>query len=456
MIIFIQWGLLHAFHRIGMGAEIQENTMDKNERYIFESIVSDMSDGVFVIGFDGKISLCNKAAADALNTDNNALIGKSVAMLMDEFEENDEFFELLLDAVYTRSKVIKTVPFRTDGQMRYLRVTTSFLIKESEKIALMAVISDNTDPVELFIRNKRLANQVIGLMNSFVEVMVTETEERSAYNADHTKNMVRFATRYLEWLNRQGRLTEFTMENTAPFIMSIWLHDIGKLLIPPEIMDKPTRLGECMKDVSHRIEITKLMLKMKMMNCPDEKEQLQARLEEISEANDLITECNTIGFLDDKRRERLKKISELKCITAEGEEIPIFTEYELESITVVKGTLTKNERKVVESHVNFTRDLLAKMEFRGDYRNVPMWAAGHHEMLDGSGYPDGISGADIPWETRLLTIIDIYEALTAKDRPYKPPVSSEKAFAILREMSDNGKLDRDILASFCESDAWRD
>ena len=77
-------------------------------------------------------------------------------------------------------------------------------------------------------------------------------------------------------------------------------------------------------------------------------------------------------------------------------------------------------------------------------------------MLDGSGYPDGISGADIPWETRLLTIIDIYEALTAKDRPYKPPVSSEKAFAILREMSDNGKLDRDILASFCESDAWRD
>lgn len=268
--------------------------------------------------------------------------------------------------------------------------------------------------------------------------------------------MVRFATRYLEWLNRQGRLTEFTMENTAPFIMSIWLHDIGKLLIPPEIMDKPTRLGECMKDVSHRIEITKLMLKMKMMSCPDEKEQLQARLEEISEANDLITECNTIGFLDDKRRERLKKISELKCITAEGEEIPIFTEYELESITVVKGTLTKNERKVVESHVNFTRDLLAKMEFRGDYRNVPMWAAGHHEMLDGSGYPDGISGADIPWETRLLTIIDIYEALTAKDRPYKPPVSSEKAFAILREMSDNGKLDRDILASFCESDAWRD
>ncbi len=456
MIIFIQGGLLHAFHRIGMGAEIQENTMDKNERYIFESIVSDMSDGVFVIGFDGKISLCNKAAADALNTDNNALIGKSVAMLMDEFEENDEFFELLLDAVYTRSKVIKTVPFRTDGQMRYLRVTTSFLIKESEKIALMAVISDNTDPVELFIRNKRLANQVIGLMNSFVEVMVTETEERSAYNADHTKNMVRFATRYLEWLNRQGRLTEFTMENTAPFIMSIWLHDIGKLLIPPEIMDKPTRLGECMKDVSHRIEITKLMLKMKMMSCPDEKEQLQARLEEISEANDLIKECNTIGFLDDKRRERLKKISELKCITAEGEEIPIFTEYELESITVVKGTLTKNERKVVESHVNFTRDLLAKMEFRGDYRNVPMWAAGHHEMLDGSGYPDGISGADIPWETRLLTIIDIYEALTAKDRPYKPPVSSEKAFAILREMSDNGKLDRDILASFCESDAWRD
>ena len=437
-------------------ALIQVKKMDNNERYIFESIVSDMSDGVFVIGFDGKISLCNKAAADALNTDNNDLIGKSVAILMNEFEENDEFFELLLDAVYTKSKVIKTVPFRTDGQMRYLRVTTSFLMKGEEKIALVAVISDNTDPVELFIHNKRLANQVIGLMNSFVEVMVTETEERSAYNADHTKNMVRYAVRYLDWLTGQGRLTEFTMENTAPFIMSIWLHDIGKLLVPPEIMDKPTRLGASLKDVMHRIEMTKLMLKMKMMTSADKKDELQKWMDDISEAADFINICNTMGSLDEASRERLKKISELKCITSDDEIVPLFTAYEYESITVVKGTLTKSERMMVESHVTFTRDLLAKMEFRGDYRNVPMWAASHHEMLDGSGYPDGIKGEDISWESRLLTIIDIYEALTAKDRPYKPPVPPEKAFAILRDMCGAGKLDRDILESFYESGAWRD
>ena len=95
------------------------------------------------------------------------------------------------------------------------------------------------------------------------------------------------------------------------------------------------------------------------------------------------------------------------------------------------------------------------MEFRGDYKKVPLWAAGHHELLDGSGYPERLSGEDIPWETRLITIIDIYDALTAEDRPYKPPMKPEKAFAVLDDMAEQGKIDKTILNSFRSSEAWK-
>ena len=133
---------------------------------------------------------------------------------------------------------------------------------------------------------------------------------------------------------------------------------------------------------------------------------------------------------------------------------PLLTEHELTCITIPRGTLTAEERQIIESHVTYTAKLLSKVEYRGDYKPVPKWAAGHHEMLDGSGYPDHLTAEHIPWETRLLTIIDIYDALTAEDRPYKPPMEPEKAFAILRDMAEKGKLDSDILRSFYESGAW--
>lgn len=428
--------------------------MNSSERIVFENIISSMSDGVIVIGFDGKISICNQTAAQALSVSDGMLVGKSIVMLMNEFEENDEFFELLLDAVYTRETVCKTVPFRTGEKLRYLRVTTSFLTKNDERIALIAVISDNTSAVELFIKNKRLANQITGLMNSFVEVMITETEERSSYNAKHTKSMVRYAERYLEWLREKGTLADFTNENTQPFLMSVWLHDIGKLLLPQDIMDKPTRLGSALKDVLHRIETAGLMLKIKMLSEPDKTEQLQKQADHLEFCRELILKCNSAGFLDTEARSLLSKIAKTECMTADGSVAALLSDSELEAITIVRGTLTDAERRIIESHVTFTKKLLSKMEFRGEYKNVPLWASGHHEFLDGSGYPEKLAGDDIPWETRLLTVLDIYDALTAEDRPYKPPVAPEKAFAVLRDMVQEGKLDGSIVESFFESGAW--
>lgn len=419
--------------------------MDK----LYAEIINSMSEGVIVTLFDGKISFCNEAAAAALSCPREKLIGSSVAKLMSEFEENDAFFELVLDAIYTKEKVSKTVPFFVDGDMKYLRVTTSLMSENGTNSGLVIVISDETDEVQLFISNKRLAKQVIDLMDSFVEVMVTEIEEKSTYNANHTKSMVRYATNYLEYLREKGKLTDFTSEDTHPFLMSIWLHDIGKLLVPPEVLDKPTRLGSGLSDVLHRIEIAKLMLRISLDVDTEE------RLCELDAAKELILSCNAAGFLDEDKLSQLRNAAKISCLTSDGMSTPLLNDDELEKMTIVRGTLTADERKIVESHVTFTRALLSKMAFHGVYENVPQWAAGHHELLDGSGYPDKLTAESIPWETRLLTIVDVYDALTAEDRPYKPPLPPEKAFAILRDMAAQGKVDSNILESFFNSGAWK-
>jgi len=98
--------------------------------------------------------------------------------------------------------------------------------------------------------------------------------------------------------------------------------------------------------------------------------------------------------------------------------------------------------------------MLDKMHFKGIYKEVPFWSGSHHEFLNGKGYPNGLTSDDLPDQSRLLTIIDVYDALTAEDRPYKPPMPPEKAFGILKSMRDDGQIDGRLLDEFIESKAW--
>ena len=428
--------------------------MENNEKKIYQNTIENLSDGVIVIGFDSKVCTCNDSACAMLGIGYGSAIGKTIAELMLEIEANDEFFELLLNAVYEKTKISRTVIFRAGEKVKYLKVTTTLLVEDGIDTALIAVLSDQTETTNLIIKNQSLATQITALMNSFVEVMVTAIEEKSSYNANHTRSMVRYMTRYLEWLSSHGELTGKTSENTGPLIMSVWLHDIGKLLIPPEVMDKPTRLGASLVTIRHKIEIARLMLKNRMLSGEDTKENIEIALKKLDEAEELIVSSDTLPFLDDDRIAKLHDLANFDLLTSDGKVCPLLDPYELKEITVARGTLTDEERSIIQSHVVLTGKLLSKMEFVGEYRKVPEWASEHHECLDGSGYPNGLKGDEIPWEARLLSIIDIFDALTADDRPYKPPMPPEKAFEIIKDLAEKGKLDKDIVQSFYESNAW--
>ena len=306
------------------------------------------------------------------------------------------------------------------------------------------------------LNNTRLQKAVSDILHSFVMAMVDAIDARSPYNANHTRSMVKYAARFIDWLNRQeNRPWRMPEGEIDPFLMSIWLHDVGKLVVPLEIMDKRTRLGTLEEALKNRIQTGLLMERLRALEQPEKKAQAEENQEKLKRARDTLLKMNRAGYLAEEMYRELDAIGQMTCLTPEGKEIPLLTEEEKEALSVRRGTLTDGERHEMEQHVVYTRKLLDNVKFSGIYAPVPQWAAAHHEFLNGEGYPNHLTAEQLPREVRLLTILDIYDALTAEDRPYKPSMPPEKAFRILEEMRDEGKLDGEILSLFKDSGAWR-
>ena len=317
------------------------------------------------------------------------------------------------------------------------------------------VVSALASLAAVSLNNHQLAKEVNDLLHSFVEVMVDAIDARSSYNAKHTRSMVRYADRFIDYLRATGNEWTFTEDAKDAYLMSIWLHDIGKLIVPLEVLDKPDRLGSLYDGIKNRVDIAILMEKVEALEHPERAEMCAEKAAQLKKAWEMIDKANPAGFLPDETIAELKQFAGIVCKTADHQEIPLLNEKELTSITIQKGTLTEEERKQIQSHVVYTARMLEKMNFKGIYKDVPFWSGSHHEFLNGKGYPKGLTESELPRETRLLTIIDVYDALTADDRPYKPPVPSEKAFGILESMREDGQIDGEILELFRESKAWQ-
>ncbi len=414
----------------------------------YSNIIENMTDGVFLIGHDGKVILENSVAIGLLGQE---LHGRRLITLIGEGGINDQFYQCIIEAIFQKSKIYDSVPFIKGDEKKFLRIA-AFPISDETGTSVMVMFSDVTEIVSLAEKNRILSERLAKFLQRFVKIMVNSIDKRSHYNATHTRKMAGYATRYLEYLEKNGRPVD--PDKKEPFISSVWLHDIGKLVIPLEIMDKPSRLGDKEEDIKHKIEVARLCYRIKAFEEPEKAAEYERASKELQDAEDFIMQINTRGFLDDETLSKIEAVSEMKCLTVSGEMIPLLDDYEKEALMIRKGTLTASERSVIESHVSQTYEMLREMDFEGKFKDIPEWAGNHHELLDGSGYPRGLKGDEISWETRLLTIIDIYDALTAEDRPYKPPMPPEKAFAILESMKDEGKIDGEILKDFYESKAW--
>ena len=299
------------------------------------------------------------------------------------------------------------------------------------------------------LSNIQYVQEIKAQLHSFVEAMATAIDERTPYNGSHTRNVEKYAVVLAKKINEKTNLGEcdevFDEERLERLQLAALLHDIGKMIVPRSVMNRATRMDRDMAALEDRFALLKCYYEIDSLKgkiTAEEYEQKEALLKDILE---FVHRIDNVGFLQQEDYERVQEIAKMYYEKGNGEKVYYITERERVCLSVRKGTLTDEDRKIMESHVTMTEKILSKVHFNKNYTNVPRWAAEHHEYLDGSGYPNHISGEMLDMETRILTIADIYDALTASDRPYKPPMPKAKACAILHSMANEGKLEERLV-----------
>lgn len=326
----------------------------------------------------------------------------------------------------------------------------------SEEIAL--VLESVASQAAITIQNVRYIKEIQELFRSFVRVMSSAVDALSPYNGSHTRHMAAYGERFLTYLNAQARLEgkepPFPPQRQEELIMSIWFHDIGKLVIPLEIMDKPARLRpEQRSAFLHRMEVIRLLGEIDVLS--GRHTDLETLTRETKQAEAVVESINTTGFVTDEDLEALERLSRRTYLDRDGRSRPWLTPDEHAMLTIRRGTLSDEERETMQSHVVMTDKLLSQIQFSPELSHVRQWAASHHEFLNGTGYPRHLSGEEIPAEVRIITILDIFDALTADDRPYKPGIPVEQALSILKEMAEKEeKLDAGLVRAFIQSRSW--
>ena len=184
-------------------------------------------------------------------------------------------------------------------------------------------------------------------------------------------------------------------------------------------------------------------------------EKKQRELEEIEEYFNFVLQCNEPTVLAQGGFDRLHDVAQKNFRDWEGAKIPYINDKELISLSVPRGSLNENDRKEIESHVTHTYKFLTTIPWTPDLRHVPEIAYAHHEKLDGTGYPNRLNAKQIPFEAKMMTISDIFDALTASDRPYKKAMPAERALNILQEEAKAAHVDEDLLDLFIESECYK-
>ena len=327
----------------------------------------------------------------------------------------------------------------------------------SDEMAL--VLQSVASQAAITIQNVRYIDEIKELFHSFVRVFASAIDERSPYNGNHTKHMAVYGEKFIDYLNvkaqEEGKEMPFYSVHREELIMSIWLHDVGKLVIPLEIMDKPTRLlPEQHRGFLHRMEVLRLLSEIDSLSgkCGN----LDGLINDINKAEELVESVNDAKhYVTDEDIKDLKQLTKRTCTDKNGKVRHWLTEDEYKMLSIRKGTLSDEERKIMESHVVLTDKLLSQIQFSKELSHVREWASAHHEYLSGDGYPKHLSGMEISMEVRILTILDIFDALTADDRPYKPGMSIEQALSVLKDMADTErKLDKKLTDLFIKSHCW--
>ena len=285
-------------------------------------------------------------------------------------------------------------------------------------------------------------------MWSFTEALAETIDARTPYNANHIRLVADYSCMIADRINElheQGIEEEyFPHYRREQLRLSALLHDIGKVAIPTSVMNKATRLEHRLYDIKNRFELFRTRYELQLLKKNISQEYYSQEIANLDRTEKLVEKINGSGYLSQNLKDELQHIINKNYEDGIVSQ-PYFTNEEKECLSIQFGTLTDKEREIMESHVELTERILDKVHFNHRYEKAKTWAAQHHERLDGSGYPRHLTAEQLPLESRILAVADICDALIATDRPYRKPIPRDRAFVILYDMADQGKLDRKIV-----------
>ncbi len=339
---------------------------------------------------------------------------------------------------------------------------------DDEKISLSLA-----SQAAIAITNTSLIQGLESLLEAFLKSIIFAIGKKSPYTAGHIKRMVKLSLMLSRAINNDTTLYKqkhFNQEELKQINFAALMHDIGKLATPEQIVDKATKL-EAIFDritlVKSRISTIERalhvnFLEKKVAHLEGKEtyalEVLEAHYmtqkQRLQDAWELIQTHNRGDtFLSDTDAAKIKTLAHTSWHI--GDEIyTILTEDEAYHLSTQKGTLTKEERDIINDHAKLSVDLLNKLPFPKKYKEIPQISGNHHEKINGKGYPQGLKDDEISFEARILAIADIFEALTASDRPYKAGMPLSTAMKILYTMAKENELDKDLVKFFYTSGVY--
>lgn len=295
------------------------------------------------------------------------------------------------------------------------------------------------------IERAQLYRSLENLLEGLVDSFNTALEERNKVTSGHSRRVATYALAIAERINTvdTGPLANvhFTKEELRELKYAALLHDIGKIGVPEAILDKELKLPHPhMMAIGYRFAYWEERL-LREGRSPEEIEALKPDRE-------FLAKVNIPGFMKDEEATRVKAIAQRTFQDLEGSERPLLDDYEAVNLTIQKGNLTPQEREAMERHAAYSWEILKRIPWGRGLENLPLIASGHHERLDGSGYPHKLKGEEVPFGARILAIADFFDALTAYDRPYKRPVPVDKTLEILKEETAAGHYDQNLVDLF--------
>jgi HD-GYP domain-containing protein (c-di-GMP phosphodiesterase class II) len=322
------------------------------------------------------------------------------------------------------------------------------------------------------LTNRQLIMQLEELFESFIHLINLAIDEKSPYTGGHCQRVPELTMMIAKAVNatREGPLADFKMTEGELYELKIagLLHDCGKVTTPVHVVDKGTKLQTIFDRiglVDTRFEVAKRdaeIATLRKLLAQRERKDLEAEAAcwaeywqaeaALDEERDFLRRVNIGGeAMSPEDQQRVRDIGMLRTWrTPEDVVAGLLTADEIDNLTIRAGTLTAQEREIINHHIVATIKMLEALPWPNHLKHVAEYAGGHHERMDGKGYPKGLRREQMSWQARMMGIADIFEALTAKDRPYKQGMKLSQAMSIMAKFSEGGHIDPDLFDVFCQ------